>query len=71
MHRDGAGSDKTAFPGDHFGPGTDDNIDTWLDARIAGLGDPLVIKDQGIRDDGIHRAFLIGDLRLSHDAILD
>ena len=76
-----AGSEDLAFAGDHFGAGTDDELDAGLDVRVTGFADagdlavldadvglhnPPVIEDQRIGDDGVERALPVGDLGLAH-----
>src|SRR5262249_13694912 len=70
-----------AFPGDRLGAGTDDDVDSSLRIRIAGLADPgnaaiaeanvsLVdagmIDDEGIGDHGIDGAIGAAKLALPH-----
>ena len=76
-----AGGEDLAFAGDHLGARPDDDGDTGLNVRIAGLADgvdvavleadialydPPMIDDQHIGDDGVDRALLVGDLALAH-----
>ena len=76
-----AGGEDLALARDHLGAGADDDGHARLDVRIAGLADRMdvavlqadvglddapVIDDQRVGDDGVDRAALVGDLRLSH-----
>ena len=75
------GGEDFAFAGDHLGAGADDDGDARLDVRIAGLADgedlavleadigfddAPVIEDQGVGDDRVDRALLVGLLALAH-----
>ena len=81
MRIEAAGGEDFSFARDHLGAGADDDGDVRLDVGIAGLADrgdaavlqadvglddAPVIDDQRVGDDGIDRAFLVGDLRLPH-----
>ena len=76
-----AGGEDFSFARDHVGAGADDDGHARLDVGIAGLADRRnhtlldgdvglddapVIDDQRIGDDGVSRALLVGDLRLTH-----
>ena len=76
-----AGGEDLALAGDHFGAGADHDGDTGLDVGIAGLADrgdavaldadigfddAPMIENQGVGDDGVDRALLVGYLRLAH-----
>ncbi len=81
MRVDPARGQDLAFAGDDLGAGTDDDIDSGLDVRIAGLADggdaavghgdvgfddaPMV-DDQRVGDDGVDRALRLRRLRLAH-----
>ena len=70
-----------AFASDHFGTGSDDNINAGLCVGVAGLADGVdeavfqrdirfintrMIHDQRVRDDRIHGTTCAGDLGLAH-----
>src|SRR5579871_2190651 len=76
-----AGSEDFAFPGDHFGAGSDDDADAGLNVRIAGfadgrdvsaldadvgLDDSPVVEDERVGDDRVDGALPVADLALSH-----
>src|SRR5215470_8243769 len=78
---DAAGGDDLAFGGDHLGARPDDDVDTGLHVRIAGLADAgdaalpksdiglhdaPMIDDEGIGDDGVDGTVGAGALTLAH-----
>src|SRR5262249_40935056 len=80
MDVDAPGSDDLTFACDYLGSRSDDYVDFWLDVGIAGLadrGDPPVfdadiglhnspvVKNDGVGDDRVNRAFATGTLRLA------
>jgi len=81
MGVDAAGSQDLAFAGNDFGARPDDDVDTGLGVRVAGLADcgdaPVVqadiglvdagmVKDDHIGDDGVQRALGARKLALAH-----
>src|SRR6185295_19954572 len=75
------GGENLSFARDHLGARADDDGDVWLNVGIAGfadsgdaafletdvgLDDAPVVDDQRIGNDGVDRALLVGDLRLTH-----
>src|SRR5215831_11760979 len=81
MGVDAAGGDDSAFAGDYFGTGPDNDGDVRLHIGITslahggnppvldadiGLHNSPVIEDQRVGDDGINRALAAGTLRLAH-----
>src|SRR5260370_38777689 len=81
MRIEAAGREDLAFAGDHLSAGTDDDGNVRLNVRISSLPDteniaildadirlhdPPMVEDEGIGDDGVDGAILVGDLALAH-----
>ena len=81
MHVEPAGRQDPPLAGDHLRPRTDDDGDTRLRIRVAGLADAgdaavaqtdiglddaPVVDDQCVGDDGVYRPRSAGDLGLPH-----
>src|SRR3546814_17896402 len=68
MRVDAAGGDDLAFPGDDFGPRSDDDLDPGLDVgipRLADRGDPAAAQ----RDVGLVDAAVNVDKRLGYHRV--
>src|SRR3546814_10304898 len=68
MRVDAAGGDDLAFPGDDFGPRSDDDLDPGLDVgipRLADRGDPAAAQ----RDVGLVDAAVIEDQRIGYHRV--